>query len=208
MGVTVMANTPQMIKIKCGGTGTTVLQSFPARTEMIKRTTPRILFLLPALLFAADSSGVRPRVDRSQYAVAIFNQALAVAAELVPAEKVRKQFGTEVESRYLVVEVGMFPKARDPLAIRPGDFVLRVNRTRDAISASFAKAVVQLSETLKPMAKEMEAKCLPETSTDKPVAGYLYFPVRDKQDGDNEYELEYKAQRTWMILPLRAGTPR
>jgi hypothetical protein len=175
---------------------------------MMKRTTSRALCLVPALLFAAEPSGVRPRVDRSQYAVAIFNQSLAVAAELVPAEKVRKQFGTEVENRYLVVEVGVFPKARDPLAIRPGDFVLRVNRTRDAIRAAVAKAVVQLSETLKPMAKEMEAKCLPETSSDKPVAGYLYFPLRDKKDGDNEYELEYKAQRSWMILPLRAGTPR
>ena len=174
---------------------------------MMKRATPRVLFLLPALIFAADSSGVRPRVDRSQYAVAIFNQSLAVAAELVPDEKVRQQFGSEVDSRYLVVEVGVFPKARDPLEIRPGDFVLRVNRTRGTISASVPKAVL-LSETPTPVATELEAKCLPETLTDKPVAGYLYFPVRDKQDGDHEYELEYKAQRTWMILPLRAGTPR
>ena len=175
---------------------------------MIKRTTLRIIFLLPALLFAADSSGVRPRVDRSQYAVAMFNQSLALAAELVPAEKVRKQFGSEVDSRYLVVEVGVFPKARGPLEVRPGDFILRVNRTRGTISASVPKAVEELSETPKPVATELEAKCLPETSTDKPVAGYLYFPVRDKKDGDNEYELEYRAQRIWMILPLHAGAPR
>src|SRR5205809_30252 len=115
-----------------------------AEQYMTKRTTPRILFLLPALLFAADSSGVRPRDDRS----------------------------------------------------------------RDTISASVPKAIEELSETPKPVATELEAKCLPETSTDKPVAGYLYFPVRDKKDGDNEYELEYKAQRTWMILPLHAGTLR
>lgn len=175
---------------------------------MMKRTTPRMLFLLPVLLLAADSSGVRPRIDRSHYAVAMFNQSLAVAAELVPAEKVRKQFGSDVDSRYLVVEVGMFPKARGPLEIRLGDFVLRVNRTRDTISASVPKTVVELSETPKPVATELEAKCLPATSTDKPVAGYLYFPLRDKKDGDNEYELEYRAQRIWMILPLRAGAPR
>ena len=175
---------------------------------MRKHTTPRILFLLPALLFAADSSGVRPREDRTQYAVAMFNQSLSVAAELVPAEKVRKQFGSDVDSRYLVVEVGMFPKARDPLEVRPGDFILRVNRTHHAISASVPKADVELSETPKPVATELEARCLPETSTDKPVAGYLYFPVKDKKDGDNEYELEYKAQRISMILPLHAGTLR
>ena len=175
---------------------------------MMKRTTPRILFLLPALLFAADSSGVRPRVDRSQYAVAIFNQSLAVAAELVPAEQVRKQFGAEVDSRYLVVEVGVFPKARDPLEIRPRDFILRVNRTRHSISAAVPRAIVNLSDALKRAVTELEARCLPETSTDKPVGGYLYFPVANKKDGDNEYELEYRAQRIWMILPLRAGTPR
>src|SRR6476660_5079667 len=55
-----------------------------AEQSMTKRTTPRILFLLPVLLFSADSSGVRPRDDRSQYAVAMFNQSLALAAELVP----------------------------------------------------------------------------------------------------------------------------
>jgi len=179
-----------------------------AEQYMTKRTTPRILFLLPALLFAADSSGVRPRDDRSQYAVAMFNQSLALAAELVPADKVRKQFGSAVDSRYLVVEVGMFPKARGPLEIRPGDFILRVNRTRDTISASVPKAMEELNETTKPVATELESKCLPETSTDKPVAGYLYFLVREKKDGDNEYELEYKGQRTWMILPLHAGTLR
>ena len=175
---------------------------------MTKHTTPRIVFLLPALLFAADSSGVRPREDRTQYAVAMFNQSLALAAELVPAEKVRKQFGSEIDSRYLVVEVGMFPKARGPLEVRMGDFVLRVNRTRGSISATVPKDIVDLSETPKPAANELEAKCLPETSTGKPVAGYLYFPLRDKRPGDNEYELEYRAERIWMILPLRAGTLR
>ena len=72
-----------------------------------------------ALLFGADSVGVRPRVDRTDYAVAMFNESLAVAAELVPAEKVRKQFGDDVDNRYLVVEVGHVPQTRDPLEVRP-----------------------------------------------------------------------------------------
>jgi len=138
----------------------------------------------------------------------MFNQTLAVAVELVPADKVRRQFGSEVDSRYLVVEVGVFPKARDPLEVRLGQFILRVNRTRNAIRASVPSAAVELTETPQPMAIELKAKCLPETSTDKPVAGYLYFPVPDKRKGDNEYELEYRAQRVSMTLPLRVGTPR
>src|SRR5262249_49137709 len=59
--------------------------------RMTTRTATRILCLLPALLltresFGADLTGVRPRVDRTQYAVAMFNQTLAVAVELVPAD--------------------------------------------------------------------------------------------------------------------------
>ncbi len=187
---------------------------------MMKRTAAGVWLLAPVLVFGAEAGGVPPRVDRTQYAVAMFNQSLAVAAERVPAAKVRKEFGPEVDGRYLVVEVGVFPKAKDPLEVRPGNFTLRVNRTRDTISPSGAKSLVDLSENAKPVAVQLMAalvaelmaklmaKCLPETSTDKPVAGYLYFFVPDKKDGDNEYELEYKAQRNWMILPLRAGTPR
>jgi hypothetical protein len=175
---------------------------------MVNRTFA-VFWLLPAALaLGADSKGVRPRIDRTQYAVAMFNESLAVAAELVPAEKIRKQFGPEVDSRYLVVEVAVYPIERSPLDVRPEDFTLRLNRTRDAVSPTGAKEMADGSESAPPVALEISGKCLRETSTYKPVAGYLYFPIRDKDDEASTYELEYKSQETWMILPLRDGSPK
>jgi hypothetical protein len=55
---------------------------------------------------------------------------------------------------------------------------------------------------------QLLAKSLPETSTYRPVAGYLYFPVKDKTYGDYEYELEYRGHKGSMILPLLAGSSR
>jgi hypothetical protein len=174
---------------------------------MVNRTFA-VLWLLPAaLVLGADSKGVRPRVDRTQYAVAMFNESLAVAAELVPAEKIRKQFGPELDSRYLVVEVAVYPIEKGPLDVRPEDFTLRLSRTR-MVSPTGAKAMVDGSESTLPVALEISANCLQETSTYKPVAGYLYFPIRDKDDEASTYELEYKSQETWMILPLRDGAPK
>jgi len=75
--------------------------------------------LLPALLFAADRAAfARAKTGRNTPSPCSTNRC-PLRAELVPAEKVRKQFGSDVDSRYLVVEVGMFPKARDPLEVRP-----------------------------------------------------------------------------------------
>jgi hypothetical protein len=173
----------------------------------MKRTAVT-LFLLTVPIFGAEPAGVRPRPDRTEYAVTMFNDLLAVAAELVPAEKVRKQFGPEVDSHYLVVEVGVYPRVKHPIDVRPGDFTVRVNRTRNTLSPLVPKAIIAVTESLRSIALELLSKCLPETATYKPVAGYLFFPLQDKTEDDHAYELEYKTQRARMILPLHAGIPR
>ena len=178
----------------------------PAQSTLfMKYTAVVVIYLLTAVLgCGADLKGLRPRPDRTEYAVTMFNDLLGVAAELVPAEKVRKLFGSEVDSRYLVVEVGVYPRVKNPIEVRPGDFAIRVNRTRDIFSPQVPNGATDLTQSLRSIARELFAKCLPETSTYKPVAGYLYFPILDRK-GNREYELEYKARETWMILPLHAG---
>ncbi len=178
----------------------------PAQSTLFMKYTAVVIYLLTAVLgCGADLKGLRPRPDRTEYAVTMFNDLLGVAAELVPAEKVRKLFGSEVDSRYLVVEVGVYPRVKNPIEVRPGDFAIRVNRTRDIFSPQVPKNVTDLTHSLRSIAWELFAKCLPETSTYKPVAGYLYFPILDRK-ANREYELEYKARETLMILPLHAGS--
>jgi hypothetical protein len=172
----------------------------------MKYTAVVVIYLLTAVLgCGADLKGLRPRADRTEYAVTMFNDLLGVAAELVPAEKVRKLFGSEVDSRYLVVEVGVYPRVKNPIEVRPSDFAIRVSRTRDMLSPQVPKGITDITQSLQSIARELFAKCLPETSTYKPVAGYLYFPILDRT-ANLEYELEYKARETLMILPLRAGS--
>jgi hypothetical protein len=180
------------------------------RSNIVMKRPFVTLFLVTGVLApgADPTRGVRPRVDRTQYAVTMFDEFLAVAAERVPAEKVRRQFGPEVDSGYLVVEVGVYPRERSPIEVRPGDFSLRISRTRDILTPQGPKAIIEVSENYKPAVVELSAKALPEVSAYKPVAGYLYFPVPDKREGDYEYELEYKGQGAWMILPLHTGNPR
>ena len=174
----------------------------------MKRLAVTLFLLTTGPIFGASPAGVRPRPDRTEYAVTMFNNVLAVAAELVPAEKVRQQFGPEVDSHYLVVEVGVYPRAKNPIEVRPSDFAVRVNRTRDTLSPLVPKAIIEVTQSLRSVALRLLSKCLPETATYKPVAGYLYFPLPDKKDDDHAYELEYNTRGARMILPLHLGLPR
>ena len=174
----------------------------------MRRIAVTLSVLMAVPIFASEPAGVRPRPDRTQYAVTMFNDLLAVAAELVPADKVRKLFGSEVDSHYLVVEVGVYPRVKNPIEVRPGDFAVRVNRTHGTLSPLVPQAIIDATQSLRSIARDLLSKCLPETATLKPVAGYLFFPLRDKTEGDHDYELEYKTQRARMILPLHAGIPR
>src|SRR5262249_15578138 len=52
----------------------------------------------------------------------------------------------------------------------------------------------------KAMVAELSEKSLPETSTAKPVAGYLYFPVA--YDKDAHYELDLQVKNETLTIPL------
>ena len=59
-----------------------------------------------------------------------------------------------------------------------------------------------VSEDSKAMAAELRDKQFPAGSTDKPVAGYLYFPAPAKKDVP--YDLEYRSGNTSVVIPLVA----
>lgn len=158
------------------------------------------LCLLVALNGA--TKGVSPRIDHTRYPVTVFNESLAVAAELMGPERVRQNFGPEVDSGYLVVEVGVYPREKNQIDIRQSDFRLRISR-RSMLKPAAPQA---MGEALHRM--ELAEKALPEVVTYKPVAGYLYFPVREKLAGSYAYELEYIGQGNWMMLPLPAAGVR
>jgi hypothetical protein len=156
-----------------------------------------LLFATP-FGFGAEPGGLRPRVDHTRYPVAVFNEFVAIAAERVGPEKTRRLLGSELDDAYLVVEVSIYPRGRSTIDVKPGEFFLRVNRTREIVQSSMPGTVVG----------ESRSRALPETIAHKPVAGYLYFQVPEKRSGNYEYELEYKGQGHWMIIPLQAASAK
>jgi hypothetical protein len=163
------------------------------------------LALLPPTVFGADSKGLRPRTNHTQYPVTVFNESVAVACERVSPAHVRKQFGADLDARFLVVEVGIFPREKSTIHIKPDEFVLRVKADETSIKPYAAKQIAAADAVV---TSEVSLHNLPEGPTAKPVAGYLFFPLEQKIENDRAYELEYKGQSGWMILPLQMAAER
>jgi hypothetical protein len=60
--------------------------------------------------FGWDARGIPARPSRQNYPITCFTDKIAVGAMLLTPEKVRATFGPDVERRYVVVEVGVYPK--------------------------------------------------------------------------------------------------
>ncbi len=59
---------------------------------------------------------------------------------------------------------------------------------------------------LKAMMAELSEKALPETTTAKPVAGFLYFHVPNRKNGRVQYELEFPGTDGTVVISLPAAT--
>jgi len=157
------------------------------------------------MVFGADGRGLRPRTNHTQYPVTVFNESVAVACERASSVQVRKQFGADLDARFLVVEVGIFPRDKSTINIKPDEFVLRVKADQTSVRPYAAKQIAAPDALV---ASEVSLRNLPEGPTSKPVAGYLFFPLEQKIENDGAYELEYKGESGWMILPLQMAVAR
>jgi hypothetical protein len=122
------------------------------------------LMLLTGAL--ADSpKGLKPRESVSSYPVHRVRQTLALGAEQLSNTQVQHSFATELDKRYIVVEIGVFPAKDGSVTLGPDDFMLRVRGT---------------NEMLRPVAPETIATVLykkPATETDvvvTPTVGVGY----------------------------------
>jgi hypothetical protein len=150
--------------------------------------------LLAATAAVAESRGVRPRPSRTSYPVACFTENVAVAAALLPPDQVRSAFGPEIEKRFLVVEVGVFPKT-GRVDVKLNDFALRFVAPQRTV-----KPVDGLSISEAGGSRALD-KLLPEFGTLKPVGGYLFFSLPEPPVY-TAYELDYTGHGAWLTLPL------
>lgn len=85
-----------------------------------------ILFV-SALAFATDP-GVPPRPSSGDYPVDGHTDAAAIAAEIMPINRVEKMFSPEIARQYVVIEVAIYPDNGVPFEVRNSDFGLRVGQ--------------------------------------------------------------------------------
>jgi hypothetical protein len=134
--------------------------------------------LLTLVLFtgalADPSKGLKPRENISSYPVHQQQQALALGAEQLSNTQVQHAFVTELDKRYIVVEVGVFPASDRSINLTADDFMLVVPGT---------------NQTLRPVKPETIASVLykrPATQRDvvvTPTMGVGYETASTNPDG-------------------------
>ncbi len=199
--------------------------------------------LLACWAFAQPpAAGIRPRTKVNDYPARHQAKDFSLGAAQLSSVEVANAFVTDLNKRYVVVEVGMYP-AGVPVNVTRSDFTLRVKGTTTVLRPASPETIAAILQkrpsserevTLYPaggvifggggtgtsvgmgvgigskptngtsdadrktMETELRDKSLPEGKIEKPVAGYLYFPVSTKENA--AYELEYgTGEQTWAI---------
>ena len=102
--------------------------------------------LLAALAGAEESRGLKPRPDAQEYPNVKTHNGVTLAARVLTTDEVRSAFVTDLERRYAVVEVALYPESGKVVEVSDLDFSLRYDGrsawTR-AVSPRTAAGVVQ-----------------------------------------------------------------
>ncbi|MBS1877300.1 MAG: hypothetical protein JSU00_29080 [Acidobacteria bacterium] len=231
--------------------------------------TRSVLFMaLPALLFASDPGGLRPRSSPGDYPASETGKVVAIGAAVLTPDQAKAAFSTDLRE-YVVVEVGLFPEAGQVVDVSAMDFALRVGARGELVRAANPRAIAASNQrkanpppsrasdiTVYPTAtvgyesgdvydpatgrrrgggwyggtgvavatgdpgypqpprpagtdrdrevmnQELADKTLPETTTNQPISGYLYFRIAPKMR-TSALELQYlgKDDRVRVLLP-------
>ena len=97
-----------------------------------------------AVCGAACLAGTPPRASSFDYRVQESNQDLTVAAEIVPPNQVKNLFSTDL-SKYVVVEVAIYPKNESKVDVSPVDFMLKLG-SGDVVRAANPAAIARVRQ--------------------------------------------------------------
>jgi hypothetical protein len=118
----------------------------------------RICLLVLVLLGVAageQARGLKPRAKVADYPVSQQQAALAIGAELLSNSHVQHAFATELDKRYVVVEVGVFPAGPNTVKLAPEDFVLRVAGTNQIIRPASPKTIAAVLQKNPPTSRDI-----------------------------------------------------
>jgi hypothetical protein len=233
---------------------------------MTRTITFAAVMLLAVASFAQPHKGIKPRANAESYPTVTHQPNFAVGAARLSEKQVRKTFVSTLGKKYVVLEVGAFPKSE--IQLSPQDFLLVEHGQKAEIREADPETIAgQLAQkevarnndiTVSPvvgvtystggnpndpygpyggyggrgwgtsagvaiqkggsgqrdpktieadrqtMASELKDKQLPEESTAKPVAGYLYFPAPD--DANAALDLVYRGPAGNFTIPLQPAS--
>lgn len=94
-----------------------------------------VLLLSAGVMFAQAGTGLKPRAQLSDYPVFQKTTEVGVGADRLSRKQVKNTFATDLQKRYVVVEVGLFP-GTSATTVVPDDFVLRVKEGKSLVRAA------------------------------------------------------------------------
>ncbi len=89
----------------------------------------------------ADTRGLRPRADISDYHSHDKQDGIAVAAEVMDSEQARHAFASSIYNGYVVVEVAVYPEPGQSVDLSSFDFALRVAGQSPPIRPASARTI-------------------------------------------------------------------
>jgi hypothetical protein len=111
----------------------------------MKTLAAGIAVLFALTMASADSTrGIKARPTAADYPVFQQHPTLALGAEQLSQKQVQHAFATELDRRYVVVEIGVFPVARGNVKLNPSDFMLRVAGTQQMLRPASPETIAQV----------------------------------------------------------------
>jgi hypothetical protein len=143
----------------------------------MKRLT--LVWMAAGILLARDGRGIRPRPDVTDYPAHEAGSGLTLAAAAIPAEQVKHMFATDL-SRYIVVELAVFPEPGQDIDLITGDFALKIGADGDLIRPANPRAVAGV---LQRKNSPRQGRASDVTVYPSATIGYETGPVYDPATG-------------------------
>ncbi len=111
----------------------------------MKTLVAAIAVLFALTIASADSThGIKPRHTAADYPVFQQHQSLALGAEQLSQKQVQHAFATELDKRYIVVEIGIFPAAHGTVKLNSSDFQLKIAGTKEVLRPASPETIAQV----------------------------------------------------------------
>ena len=141
--------------------------------------------VLAGALVAGD--GVRPRPEASDYPGHESANGVTIAAQALSPDQVKHLFATDL-SRYIVVELAIYPEGGQQLELTAIDFALKIGASGDQTRAASPRSIASINQRKnEPKPGSPGDVAIYPTATIGYESGTVYDPVTGQRRGGGVY---------------------